>query len=54
LTECAIHQAVGGGIGLKTIRRAAEDLAIEAALALENDNLLRAARTSGGAARLSR
>ncbi len=43
----SIHQAVGGGVGLKTIRRAAEDLAIEAALALENGNLPKAARRLG-------
>lgn len=43
----AINQAVTGGAGLKTIRRAAEDLAIEAALALENGNLPRAARRLG-------
>jgi transcriptional regulator with GAF, ATPase, and Fis domain len=43
----AIRQAVGIGIGLKTIGRAAEDVAIDVALALEAGNVPRAARRLG-------
>ena len=45
--EMAVHHAVGDGIALKTIRHAAENAAIDAALALENGNVPRAARRLG-------
>jgi transcriptional regulator with GAF, ATPase, and Fis domain len=45
--EMAIHHAVGDRVGLKTIRRAAEDAAIEAALTFEHGNVPRAARRLG-------
>jgi len=45
--DMAVQHAVGDGVGLKTIRRAAENAAIDAALALENGNVPRAARRLG-------
>jgi DNA-binding NtrC family response regulator len=45
--EAAVHRAVSSGVGLKDLRKTAEDLAVRIALALENGSVARASRRLG-------
>ena len=45
--EAAVHRAVCSGVGLKALRKTAEDLAVRIALALESGSVSRASRRLG-------